>query len=122
MERTKRPERERRGMLEIFAIGAVIAGLFYAGVRLLGDTHVAFDARQEARAARAAEIRHEILEEERKLKQQAEAEAQLAEIRAAREAAARSSEASRTESDRCIGGQVFRRIPGGWENVPGARC
>lgn len=57
--------------------------------------------------------------------------AMIAEIRARRELAeiaAKRAEAGRLDTPthkdelRCINGIAFRRIPGGWENVPGAPC
>lgn len=50
--------------------------------------------------------------------------AALAEIRARREQAEREVKQRREEIRciRCIGGVAFRRIPGGWENVPGETC
>lgn len=47
--------------------------------------------------------------------------AALAEIRARREQAEREVK-QRREEIRCIGGVAFRRIPGGWENIPGETC
>ena len=53
-------------------------------------------------------------------KQQKIAEIRLR--RAAVEAAEKNAEARQKEELRCISGVAFRRIPGGWENVPGAPC
>lgn len=47
--------------------------------------------------------------------------AKMAEIRARREQAEHEARRER-EGLRCIGGVAFRRIPGGWENVPGETC
>ncbi len=47
--------------------------------------------------------------------------AALAEIRARREQAEREIQQRRAET-RCISGVAFRRIPGGWENIPGETC
>lgn len=55
----------------------------------------------------------------------AERKALLAEIRARREQAEREAqhEARQSQAEiRCIGGVAFRRIPGGWENIPGETC
>lgn len=51
----------------------------------------------------------------------ADRQALVAEIRARREQAEREARRER-EGLRCIGGVAFRRIPGGWENVPGETC
>ncbi|CAM4113644.1 hypothetical protein STLA111740_00515 [Stenotrophomonas lactitubi] len=47
--------------------------------------------------------------------------ASVAEIRLRRAAAEREIQQRRAEI-RCIGGVAFRRIPGGWENIPGETC
>lgn len=48
-------------------------------------------------------------------------EAAIAHIRILRERAGREAEKARADV-RCIDGVPFRRIPGGWENVPGETC
>lgn len=66
----------------------------------------------------AAEIR------ERRERAEIEAkmiDARLREVAAERAAAGRSNPANKDEY-RCINGIAFRRIPGGWENVPNAPC
>lgn len=50
-----------------------------------------------------------------------ELQAKIAAIRVRREQAERREQQQRNEV-RCIGGVLFRRIPGGWENVPGESC
>jgi len=47
--------------------------------------------------------------------------AKMAEIRARLEQEEREARREH-EGLRCIGGVAFRRIPGGWENVPGETC
>jgi hypothetical protein len=117
MDRPPKPEPDRRGALEIFVIGAVVAGLFYAGVRLIGDTHVAFDARKEARAARHAEIRAASMpqpvawgpdEDAEYLRLKAEAEARRLRI-----------EADQRQT-RCVGGVLFRVDGNSYTNI--GRC
>lgn len=51
----------------------------------------------------------------------ADRQAMLAEVRARREQAEREIRRKRADV-RCIDGVAFRRIPGGWENVPGETC
>ncbi|HID8535099.1 TPA: hypothetical protein ACXIMI_000164 [Stenotrophomonas maltophilia] len=46
----------------------------------------------------------------------------IAEIRLRRAAAERDAPARQKEQLRCISGVAFRRIPGGWENIPGETC
>lgn len=54
---------------------------------------------------------------------EAERQAKIAEIRLRRAAAERDAEAKRQREElRCISGVAFRRIPGGWENIPGETC
>jgi hypothetical protein len=52
---------------------------------------------------------------------QANRQVMIDEIRARREEAERQARRARSDH-RCIGGVVLRRIPGGWENVPGETC
>jgi len=55
--------------------------------------------------------------------EEARKEATIAEIRLHREAAERRDAAKQQREElRCISGVAFRRIPGGWENVPGETC
>ncbi|WP_132862267.1 hypothetical protein [Stenotrophomonas sp. ATCM1_4] len=56
------------------------------------------------------------------LRATAQREAKLAEIRLRRVAAEREAINKEREEWRCIDGTPFRKIPGGWENVPGERC
>lgn len=59
-------------------------------------------------------------------RERAEAEAKMTETRlreiAAERAAAGGSNSASKDEYRCINGIAFRRIPGGWENVPGIPC
>jgi len=72
----------------------------------------------EERDAFTAEIREG--------RRRAEIEAQITEARlraiAAQRAASGQSNSAKKGEFRCINGIAFRRIPGGWENVPGAPC
>jgi len=52
-------------------------------------------------------------------------QAAIGDLRLRREAAERQvriQAQEKAENHRCIDGTVFRRIPGGWENVPGETC
>ncbi|WP_202843421.1 hypothetical protein [Luteimonas saliphila] len=42
---TKRPPRDRPVFIDIMIIGAVIAALMFAGLKLLGETHLAWNER-----------------------------------------------------------------------------
>ncbi|HEL5042547.1 TPA: hypothetical protein UOA80_000097 [Stenotrophomonas maltophilia] len=54
--------------------------------------------------------------------EEAKRQATIAEIRLRRAAAEGDAAKRQREELRCISGVAFRRIPGGWENVPGMPC
>lgn len=120
MERLTQPQerRERTGIVQIVMIAAILAASLYGGLQLLGDTHARFNQRQQEKAAEAAAIR--------KAANRSESEREkaiLMELTRKREIRRQDEEAAYQRGDmRCIGGQVFRRIPNGWENVPGRGC
>ncbi|WP_180861034.1 hypothetical protein [Stenotrophomonas maltophilia] len=62
----------------------------------------------------------------RERRERAEVEASMTEARlretGAQRFAAGQQGPEKTDETRCINGIAFRRIPGGWENVPGAPC
>jgi len=123
MER-ERPEylpaiRERRWEFPwLLLIGVVLVGLLVGGAHMLIRTNAAWAERFQ-RAERPVQT----------VDPNAAREAHLAEIRLRRVAAEQELRARATESKaaqsaelRCIGGTLFRRIPGGWENVPKTPC
>jgi hypothetical protein len=114
----------------------LLLGMAGAGIWLHLKTGEAWNSRFEAPAASSVTTkpaepptatrdpdREAFLAQIRVRREQAEKEARLAEVKLRQAAAAKSTEAEqRNEGLRCIGGVVFRRIPGGWENVPGEAC
>ena len=110
--------RERTGIVQIMVIGAVLAAALYGGVRLLGNTHAAWDQRQAARKAYATEIRN-ASREARAQEESDIAEAKLLQLVEHRRNRARGLADG---SLRCINGQLFKRLENGWENLPGERC
>ena len=67
-----------------------------------------------------------LIAEIRERRERAEVEAKMTEVRlrsiAAQRADADQSKPAKKDEFRCINGIAFRRIPGGWENVPGEYC
>ncbi len=114
----------------------LLLGMTVAGIWLHLKTGDAWNARFKAPAAspvttKPAEPaaatrdsdREALLAQIRVRREQAEKEARLAEMKAHQAAAAKWIEAEQRNKElRCVGGVVFRRIPGGWENVPGETC
>ncbi|MGF0666544.1 hypothetical protein ACQRWG_01690 [Stenotrophomonas maltophilia] len=115
----------------------LLLGMCGAGIWLHLKTGDAWNARFKAPAASPVTNgpaepptvtpdadREAFLAQIRVRREQAEKEAYLAEMRT-RQAAAAQGNTEATEPHkglRCINGVVFRRIPGGWENVPGETC
>lgn len=105
-------------------VGVVLATVIGGGVYLLGQTRAKWEANRASKAERAAAF-------ERQWQQQQDAET-VQRVQAAAELEELRREAIRTRDQpkvlpeaiplRCINGQLFRRIPGGWENLPDARC
>lgn len=107
-DRPKQP-RERGGMLEIVLIAGFIAALLYSGVKLLGDTHIAFDARNEAKAERREhyrEISHP--KPTGKTEWTAADEAEYQRLKHEAAARPRAYEAREGVNTRCIAGTLFQ--------------
>lgn len=141
MER-ERPEylqpipRTRREFPWLGMWAVLLLGMAGAGIWLHLKTADAWSARFKAPAASAVANdateqptvtpdpdRDAFLAQIRMRREQAEKEARLAEMRTRQAAVQRGIEAKEgNEGLRCISGVMFRRIPGGWENVPGATC
>lgn len=117
MDRPQRPTRERRGALEIFLIGAVVAGLFYGGLRLIGDTHVAFDARKAERQQRFQEAREASMPKAATWGPDQEAE--YSRLKAEAEERRKRYEAEQQDT-RCIGGTLFKIDGNSYTNI--GRC
>lgn len=118
LQQQRRERRERTGIVQIVLIAAVLLAALYGGLRLLGVTHAAWQARKDERTAHAAAVR------------EAASNAQRAEQLSYEEARDRRlieyeqelSEGLQSGRLKCVHGVLFRRIPNGWENVPGERC
>lgn len=102
----------------LLVLGIVLLGLLAGGAHMLIRTNAAWAARFQAPR-----------EAPRTFDPNAANEAALAEARLRRVAAerqahneAQQARAERPEELRCIAGTLFRRIPGGWENVPNRGC
>lgn len=120
MERLQKPQdrRERTGIVQIVLIAAVLLAALYGGLRLLGGTHAAWEQRQAERHAHAVAVRKAVETAEQDRISQATYEQQTAIM----EAAAERRRLFETGQMKCVSGTVFRKLPNGWENVPGARC
>ncbi len=116
-------ERRRWEFPWLAVLAVALVALLAGGVQMLTKTQAAWNERFRTTDSAIAEpaTPTQVLAD-------AEREAMLAEIRLKRataEAAAKSAEhGRRTEKRelRCINGTLFRRIQGGWENLPGESC
>lgn len=102
----------------LLVIGIALLALMAGGAHMLLRTNAAWTERfqPEERPTKVATLnaaRDAKIAEIRLMRAAAEQEAKNAEI------ARRADEANQL---RCIGGTLFRRIPGGWENVPNRSC
>ncbi|MDQ7298012.1 hypothetical protein [Stenotrophomonas sp. Sm2017] len=96
----------------------LLLGMAGAGIWLHLKTSDAWNARFRAEPAPAQLTSADLAPQPEPV---TDRKAALAEIRARREQAEREVK-QRREEIRCIGGVAFRRIPGGWENIPGETC
>lgn len=120
MDRLQKPQerRERTGIVQIVLIAAVLLAALYGGLRLLGSTRVAWDARNAERKAHAEAIR---TASERAQKAEHD-RMQLERLTAIRAERRKQEDAMREGRLRCINGQLFQRLDNGWANLPGQRC
>lgn len=105
--------RGRSSIWTILALGALLAIAITAAAQLLSKTRERWEARNAPSAPAAPQP---TLDDVRA--------ARLAEIRDRRERAATDQAARQQDGHqyRCINGQLFRRLPNGWENLPGEHC
>lgn len=96
----------------------LLLGMAGGGIWLHLRTGDAWNARFQAEPVPAQSTSGEVAPQPEPVADRKEA---LAQIRALREQAEREVKQGRGEI-RCIGGVAFRRIPGGWENIPGETC
>jgi hypothetical protein len=116
-------ERRRLEFPWLAVIAVALIALMAGGVHMLTKTNAAWNERFKTTHETVAEPASEgqpMLDAERKAK--------LAEIRRKRaqaEIEAKSAgrdKGAEKQQLRCIDGTLFRRIPGGWENLPGESC
>lgn len=116
-------ERRRWEFPWLAVLAIALLALLVGGAHMLTKTHAAWNERFRATDTATADPAPQT-----QVLADAEREAMLAEIRlkrAAAEAEAKSAEQRRrleTPELRCINGMLFRRIPGGWENITGQSC
>lgn len=118
--------RDRRGNWTMYLLAAALLVALIGGWQIYARTVAAWSDRFE----NPQPTRNQKLNAERRRQAQAEeAQRQIAleRIRAQSEAAraeARLRRIQQLQSGelRCINGTLFRKLPGGWENVPGERC
>lgn len=116
-------ERRRWEFPWLAVLAIALLALLIGGMHMLTKTHAAWNERFSTTDTAVADPAPpaQVLDD-------AEHAAKLAEIRLKRtaaEAKTRSAEQrKRLEASglRCINGMLFRRIPGGWENLPGQSC
>lgn len=102
----------------LLVLGIVLLGLLAGGAHMLIRTNEAWAARLQTPQERP-----------RTIDPNAARDAHLAEVRLRRAAAEQEAKAAKLAAGqtassemKCVGGTLFRRIPGGWENVPNRGC
>jgi hypothetical protein len=90
-------------------VGLTLAAIIAGGFQLLGKTRHRWEASRTERVQR-----QEAFEEQWRASQATPAQQQADR--------ARPREPLRNPNLRCINGQLFRKLPNGWENIPGERC
>lgn len=103
-------------------VGAVLATVIGGGIYLLGQTRAKWEANRASKAERAAAFERQWQQQQdaatvQRVKDEAELEALRREIIRNRD-----EPKVLPEALRCINGQLFRKIPGGWENLPDSVC
>lgn len=101
-------------------IGIVVLALAAFGIKQHLDTQAAWNKRFTEQPKSSPQQAYDPAAPANS-KADAQREAMIAEIRLRREQAEREAMKDR-DGWRCINGVPFRKIPGGWENVPGQRC
>ncbi|MBH1475943.1 hypothetical protein I5U59_00550 [Stenotrophomonas maltophilia] len=107
----------------------LLLGMAGAGIWLHLQTGDAWNARFQSQPDHQATARRPVspattnaVESVQAASAEEERQQLIAEIRLRRAAAERDAPERKHEELRCISGVAFRRIPGGWENVPGMPC
>lgn len=117
--------RSRSSVWTILAVGALLAIAITAGAQLLSATRARWEARYASPVAAPIPVPTAPTAAEAMLDQRREQK--LAEIRKARDQRAQKAAETQTLQRpagqyRCINGQLFRKLPNGWENLPGEHC
>lgn len=109
--------RGRSSVWTILALGVLLALAITAAAQLLSKTRERWEARNTQPASVSEPATPKPTGDDMR-------EARLAEIRDRRERAERDQGARERDGHqyRCINGQLFRRLPNGWENLPGEHC
>lgn len=114
---------ERASIWPTIAITAVLLAVAGCGVYLIGQTNARWEKNRTDKAARIAEF------ERRWAAQQAgnvslPSEKPSPEVQQLLDNIERERTRPQKLPDglRCINGQLFRKLPNGWENIPGQRC
>lgn len=129
-------ERRRLEFPWLAVLAIALLALLAGGVHMLTKTQAAwaerFDRKPEMRRPSEMPVpvaveddRKEMLSDIRRKRAKAEAEAQRrnAERELLNENEANPQQGGNNAQQlRCVNGTLFRRIPGGWENLPGERC
>jgi len=119
---------ERVGIVWTVLIGAALAAAMAGAVMIYMETAAAWHRNQTERT-KAAEAQRAAGNAALAVRQEQGRQERIAEIRWRREAVDRiekqrqAEQAARARGDlKCINGTLFRRIPNGWENLPGSNC
>ncbi len=117
MERT-RTKPERTGLWQILLITAVLGFVIYGAFILLGRTRTAWEEQRAQRDTRRQQIQQTAASgmHQAHLKYKEEA------TRVARQRYEERQRKLASGELRCINHQMFRKLPNGWENIPGDRC
>ncbi|XQA60996.1 hypothetical protein ACM9XD_16540 [Xanthomonas sacchari] len=126
-EARERPEylphtkREGSGLGWTLAVGICLAAAIAGGaaiyVRTVADWHRAKEEKATRITAQRAAGNEALAIQQKKYRQ-----LRIAEMRAQREQVQQERQALERDGLRCINGTIFRRIDGGWENLPGRSC
>lgn len=119
MDRPANPMKPDSGTIWPTIIVAIVLGIcLAAGIKLLANTRAAWERNQQPSPNQITAAR---VDAETKRQREIEAEVQRR-LRAQTATRSAIEPPAQNPNFRCINGQLFRRLPNGWENVPGERC
>lgn len=138
MERERPPYRAavtkpaRPAIWPILIVSAVLLAVIGSGFALLGQTRTKWERNRAEKTNKIAEFERQwkaqtfpALSAQEAQQRRREATLDLEWERRHRADEASQDQAARDLTNgklRCINGQLFRRLPDGWENIPGERC